>query len=189
TSGINGEGKSTIAWNLARYQARLGKKVCYLQFDHQPSTYWAEKKNKKALNDYLRGKGSIEESLETGTVDRAYAIWGEDLKEIIRSHAGEQLFQVLGQRYDLVIVDGPGIVDDDYAINLCRRVDTILYVVGSTKTKTRLVDSAMQELEQNGIVPTGIVLNRVKASYCGNDPRLAVERKRSRRWGRTEKKA
>jgi Mrp family chromosome partitioning ATPase len=180
TSGVAGEGKSTVAWNLAKYQKKLGKEVCYLQLDHQSTLYTDVSASGYTLNDFLRGQASLDQVLRQGDVDWAATEWAEDLKELLGGPNGDKLFQGLRQRYDLIVIDAPGVIDDDYAVTVCPRADALLFVVGSSKVKRPLVDTALTELEENGIQPTGIVLNRVRSTYC-NDPRLAAERKRQRR--------
>lgn len=60
-----GVGKTSIAVNIAVYLANIGKRVCLLDTDfHGPSIMTFFKPQAQWLNDYLLGKGKVEECIQ-----------------------------------------------------------------------------------------------------------------------------
>ena len=90
-----------------------------------------------------------------------------------------RLWETLNESYDLVIVDSPGLIDDDYAMNVAEFADMCVYVLNSPKTNISFVNSSLQLLGHSRIKPAGIVLNQVLPTYI-DDPRVKRQWERNR---------
>lgn len=176
------EGKSTIAYHFAKYHHRLGQKVVFVGFDYKQCQFVENQGEGHTVDDYLRGTASLDDIIRSGAPDTISIKEDAGLKELVRSAAMDSLWTELSHRYDLIVLDGPAILEDSYGVNLARRADVNIYVVGSSLIAQKIVDTGLQELESNGVVPQGLVLNRVSKTYI-DDVRIRQERKRiSRRW-------
>lgn len=174
-SSVSGEGKSCLAYNLAHYFSFLGKKVILLEFDY----------NKNPLSDplptsiepierYLNGEVPLEEIIYHGNPDRIVMMHPEPhMKELIKSQAMINLWDVLKDEYDIIIIDSPGIIEEHYAINLAAISNMTFMVVGSSQVDKAVVDESLRELDAVGIRPQGIILNRVEPIYV-DDKRYKV---------------
>lgn len=184
-----GEGKSLIAYHFATYQNRLGKKAAYLHFDQNANPFIRrEPKPKSRISDYLRGKAEFSEIIASGElVDILEAGHDPEMKELLSSESMKKLWEELGKEYDVIVVDAPGIIEDDCAINLAEQCDTSLLVVNSRKTNKSSVDACLNELDERKIEPTGLILNQIKRGYV-EDPRIQTQMGQEGLWGSKKKR-
>jgi Mrp family chromosome partitioning ATPase/capsular polysaccharide biosynthesis protein len=191
TSSLNGEGKSCLAYYLAKYYAtRLGKKTVVIEFDYHLNEFLREDLIPCAtVEKYLRGETDLSHIVEQGKPDCIKTAFDPSMKELLKSDRMAQLWKDLSEKYDVIVIDTPAIVEDDYALNLVNWVDLCVFVIGSAVVKRDHVDASFRELERRGITPCGIVLNRVVAAYI-DDVRIRAERKNlsKRLWKKVFKK-
>lgn len=168
-SSIAGEGKSTIAYHLALYYANLGKKTLLLEFDSRPNPFADETTlAPSSLEQFLQGEASIEDIIYHNAPDRLKAGDHPEMKELVKSESMKKLWDALRQSYEIIILDVPGIIEDEFAINVTGIADQCLFVVGSSKVNKNYVDASLKEFEIHGIKPSGIILNRVLPIYEDN---------------------
>lgn len=160
-----GDGKSTLAFQLALYYQRLRKKVLLLEMDPHPNLF-SDKNPPTDLGTFFEKKVDWQSLIIKGKVDQIKA-WGDDpyMKEVIKSEAMVKFLDALRQAYDLVIIDAPGLIDEHYTPNLAALSDLCLFVVGSPNSNKALVNESLVELEHAGVIPCGIVLNKVLPVY------------------------
>lgn len=160
-----GDGKSTLAYQLAQYYQRVGKKVLLLDMDPHPTSF-ANRTASLNLGEFFAKQGDWQSIVIPGQPDMIKA-WGNDpyLKEVIKSEPMLALLEDLRKRYDLVIIDAPGLIDEHYTANLAAYSDLCLFVVGSPNSTKALVNESLVELEHAGVIPCGIVLNKVLPVY------------------------
>lgn len=183
TSSIANEGKSLLAYYLARYYQTLGKKAAFLEFDHkknpfaeEPSAFFPK------IETYLRNKASLEDIIIYGKPDMAsIGSLESGMKELIKSSNMENLIAKLKNSYDIVIIDAPGIIEESYGINLAAYSHLTLFVVGSSIVTKNLIDESLLALSNYGVLPAGIILNKVPSVFLF-DERAKLEAKRSRQY-------
>lgn len=174
-----GEGKTTLATQLAQYSAERGRSTLVIYMDPRVSEHFPATKQ-KGLAEVLNGKASISEIIQEGPFYSIRLLYEDSaMKELVRSKAMSELWSSLGKQFDWIIVDAPGIIADDYAINLAKNCQVTLYVIGSSQTSKGLIDEAMKELSSAGITPQGIILNRVLPVYIEDE---RILRQLKRRW-------
>ena len=170
TSSISGEGKSTVAANLAISMALKGKKVALVDCDlRNPSLagIFRLKEKLPGLVSLLRGKCSLEETLyEVKVRDEAIGLTllpgGEResrLVEILGSEAMRSLIAALRERYDIVILDTPPSAILVDAMMLLSYVDAVTYVIMSDYARRRYIFNGVEELTSGDAPIVGCILN------------------------------
>lgn len=180
TSSIKNEGKSLIANLAAGYYSKLQKKVLLLEMDYNHS----QKNNtitSSTISDYLKNKAALDDIISKGEYDRITLTEKEPaMKELLKSKAAAQLWRYLKTKYELVIIDTPGIIEEDYTANLTEISDLSILIVGSSKVDKSTVDESLKVLNFSGSKICGILLNRISNVYI-SDKRILLETKKSQR--------
>lgn len=186
TSSRAGEGKSLLSFHFACYHHRIGLKVAYVNFDHRENSFIRRgPKPANRIEDYLKGNDiKLENLIAKGErVDILNVGFHPGMKELVKSDRMASLWEELKKEYELIVVDAPGIIEDDYAVNLAQQCDVNFFVIGSNRSSKPYVDASLEELEERRIRPTGLILNRMKRSFI-EDPRIHVQRRKHSWWGR-----
>ncbi len=169
TSSIDNEGKSCLAYHLALYFGRLGKKVILLEADYHENAF-SPKNSNHTLEQFLEGKANINEIIIPGTPNRIkVGKYHPHMKELIKTKGMADLWQSLKQNFDVIIIDAPGVIKDDYSTNLARLTDFCVFVIGSSIVDKNLVDESLTALNNSGIRPYGMVLNRIQHFYIDDE--------------------
>jgi Mrp family chromosome partitioning ATPase/uncharacterized protein involved in exopolysaccharide biosynthesis len=178
-SSQENEGKSLISYHLAKYYQRLNKKVVYLEFDHRPNPFIeAPPETFPSLETYLRGAADINDVVMHGKPDLITVRQAETkMKEFLKSPHMHTLWDKLNKDYDIVIIDAPGIIEDQYAPNLAKLCDLSVFIIGSSFVPKKILDESLKELEAMHVKLTGVILNRVLPIYIDNK-RIKLESKR-----------
>ena len=167
TSTLAGEGKTTVAINLAYALIHDGHKVVLLDADLRSQSVartLGEKPIGNGMMDCLRdSKLSILDCIRTtekgldfisgrSTEKRHYTVGLEPTRKLL---------EVLSQKYDYVVIDTPPseIVSD--AAALCRCADSVLYVIRQNYSQKSQILNAITSLHQKDVKITGIVFNGV----------------------------
>lgn len=181
TSSIDKEGKSCIAYYLANYYQKIGKKTLLIEFDPRQNPFADEAPAPAAsLENYLNNHASLNDIISHGYIDRIRLEKPDpNMKELIKSEQMVRLWNDLNKNYDIIILDAPGIIKENYALNLCAMADLCLFIIGSSQVPKNVIDESLKELNLFGIRPCGIVLNRVLPVYI-DDERIKQESKKSR---------
>ncbi len=170
TSSISGEGKSTVAANLAIAMARKGKRVILVDCDLRNPTVsqiFDLKEKYPGLVSILRGKSKLEESLvevsdHGNPIGLTLLPGGEReprLVEILSSENMEDVIKTLRGMADVVILDTPPSAMLVDAMMLVRHVDAIAYVVMSDFARRRYIFQGVEELSNAGAPIVGCILN------------------------------
>lgn len=167
TSSSAGEGKSTIALNLATAYAQAGSSVLLIDADlRNPSIHQLlELNNVEGLTNYLATTET-----KSGDVTQSCMIKNlnvitsgpipPDPVELLSGSKMAELIENANDIYDHIIIDGPpvlGLADSQVLGNLTEA--TIVTVEASKTRKTALLDS-LQRLERANANMIGTVLNR-----------------------------
>lgn len=164
-SPITGDGKTLIAYHLALYYQRLGRKVLLMEFDPNGKSFTSNS-SAGTISEYLRGKKDYKEIVHQGKPDNI-RIGADDpeMKELLRTQRMSDLWIKVKQDYQVVIIDAPGVIEEGYAANLAALTDLYVLVVGSSKSDKERVDTALRQLEFLHARPAGILLNEVPHVY------------------------
>lgn len=173
TSASPGDGKSTVAWNLATVSAKAGQKVLLLEADlRNPSLHgFAGRSRAGGLSDVLAGDHELMEAIrsvpldeeeEGSTLDVLFAGHPPpNPGQLIESDAMNQVMAEAEAEYDLLVIDTPptSIVSD--AIPIINRVSGVVLVVRVGKNTRHRLEALGDQLQNLRARMLGIVANDV----------------------------
>jgi capsular exopolysaccharide synthesis family protein len=161
-SAARGEGKTTVAANLAKSLARQGQRVAIVDLNFRSpglSTFFT-RPNSAGLSDVLQGKAEMNDVL--CDIDGIHIIFnntsGEtDVLDLLESPRMRDLLQLLTQEFAVVILDTPALGDFRDGIIASQYADFVLYVLASGTVSSTRIKGCLNQLGPRRI---GVVLNR-----------------------------
>ncbi|MBC8106757.1 MAG: polysaccharide biosynthesis tyrosine autokinase [Anaerolineae bacterium] len=167
TSPSPGEGKSTLASNLAIAMAQAGNRILLLDADFRKPTQqkvW-EIDRSIGLSNVLAGNQTLDEAI------RPTAVPGLDVlpcgpipanpSEILNSQMFADVLAEVAQRYDHVLLDSPPVMPVTDARILAASADATLLAVRAEKTQRKAAIFARDVLRSVGARLLGVVVNDV----------------------------
>ena len=172
TSSNPGEGKSTVSSNLAFILSQGGKKVIVVDADLRKPTIHKKFRidNREGLTEVLIGKRTLKDVCKKVEKDVYVITAGKKTPnpaEMVSSKAMEELIEGLSKEYDYVIIDTPPVRNINDGVILSAKVDGVILVVRSGKTKSVDVIKGYRELEKVKANIIGSVLNAVDMKRNG----------------------
>jgi capsular exopolysaccharide synthesis family protein len=169
TSATSGDGKSTVAANLAKIAAQAGQKVLLVDANlrHPQVHYAIGLVNTKGLSEVLSqgidfsevvGQALREENLFVVTAGET----PENPTKLFSSQRMENFVERTHTNYDLVIYDAPHIMGLLDTSILANRVDAVLMVAGLGKTVRPCLQQALEELKAARASVLGIVADTIE---------------------------
>lgn len=169
TSAIPGEGKSTVAANLALSLARSHRSVALIDCDmRRPTqhTIFEVTPKDRTLRDVLMERTSIDDALESVGVQNLKIIPAGtsvvNSTELLTSDQMGTLTAHLMEHFDMVILDAPATLAAPDSMVLATMADAVLLVVDPNRTTERTLVMAYEQLQSVGANIIGTVVNRVK---------------------------
>ncbi|THG87306.1 polysaccharide biosynthesis tyrosine autokinase [Pseudomonas sp. A-1] len=165
TSSVPGEGKSTVAANLAMALGQM-EKVLLIDADMRRPTL---AKNfdfavgTPGLANLIAGTAKLEECIKhVDGIDMlsAGAVPPNPL-ELLSSSRFEKVLEFLRSKYDRVVIDSPPTQAVSDATVLATHANALLYVIKSEATPVPLAQKGVGQLLQNNAPVTGVILNQV----------------------------
>jgi capsular exopolysaccharide synthesis family protein len=172
-SAIPGEGKSTLASNLAILIALAGSRVLLIDADLRRGVLHAlfELPLSPGLSDYLREEIHWRDTVKQTTVANLDVIprgkVPRQAGDLLLGSAADLLLQESIAEYDMVLWDSAPLLAADDAANLCSKVDGMLFVARVGTSSINSVRSCLEEFSQRNAKIIGIVLNAVKPHQPG----------------------
>lgn len=173
TSPGRGEGKSTIATNLAVAMAMDGKKALIVDCDLRRPTLHRKLSVSRDIGftNVVTGACSLEDAIAPTSIENLYLLPSGPIPpnptEILNSQRSRQIFSELRDMYDSIIVDCPpcvGLGDVQVVSNL---VDGLILLIAMDKTLKPHLHIAMKALTQVEAPLIGLVLNRMEIRRQG----------------------
>ena len=168
TSAHAGEGKTTIAVNLAISLAQLGRRVLLVDADmRRPSVHKYFPQNGSHLSAYLAGQGSWREMVYQTGVSGLYVLLSgprpENPAELLSSDAMEALIREATSAYSFVVLDSPPLLDVADGRILASMANATVLVVKSGGAPRQVVQFAESQVRSSGANLLGVVLNNIDA--------------------------
>lgn len=174
SSAMPGDGKSFTSINLASVYSLTGKKTVLVGFDlRKPTLLKSFDINKDiGLTSYLIGKSPLEDIIMDTGYPNLYVIPSGPIPpnpgEISSSEQVKELFEILKDKFDYIIVDSApiGVVSDNYIV--ASIADATVLMVRHEKTQRRYLKATLAEAAANGVKGMSILMNdlpRNKSSY------------------------
>ena len=167
TSSNAGEGKSTVAGNLAYTFFQNGKRVLIIDCDlRKPSLHRKfNVSNEEGLTDVLVGTSKLNNVMKK-IDDNLYLLTTGTLPpnpaEIIGSNTMENFLEQCKINFDYIILDTPPILPVTDSKLLAIKADATVVVVRSEVSKLKHVSQAFKELEKVNANIIGTILNDVE---------------------------
>jgi polysaccharide biosynthesis transport protein len=177
TSGAIGDGKTTVAWNLASAAAAPGRRVLLIEADvREPSLAAALRATpERGLSDVLAGSASLEDVVQDVAV-KSVDNGGVPARIVSVAFAGRRMtvpadvldWERLGaaikeseREYDLIVIDTAPIVSVPDAVPLLAHVRGVI-VIGRLGSTPRAALARLKEQLETVDAPTvGVVVNSV----------------------------
>jgi capsular exopolysaccharide synthesis family protein len=173
TSTNTGEGKTFCAQNLASAFSISGKKTALLGFDmRKPKlSELFNLKNETGLSNYLSNQAEFEDICYETKYDNLYIVPSGAIppnpSELISNNKTEELFKILREKFEVIIIDTPpiGLVAD--ARILMDYSDCHLYVVRANYTDKEHMGYSLNNLMLENISHMGLILNDIPLKEKG----------------------
>jgi capsular exopolysaccharide synthesis family protein len=172
TSPAPGDGKSTMASNLAITMAQAGQKTLIIDADlrkpTQHSIFEIESRD-EGLSNVLAGAMDVEDAIRPGPTSNLDVLTcGVEIPnpvEVLNSDAFAKVLREFAQRYDRIIIDSPpvGLVSDGQILSALCDV-TILVLRAETSTRRHSRQARDRLLSVGGRI-LGAVVNDVQRGY------------------------
>ena len=168
TGDMQSIGKTFNSINIASIYAFYGKKTVLLGFDLRKPKLFQEfgLNNNVGLSSFLSNKEGLDAIIQTAPmVPNLDLITSGPIPpnpaELIASEKCNELFALLKERYDYIIIDTPpvGLVTD--AFLLMRHTDVNLFIVRQGVTNKNIFGSIIKDLENRNI-EASIIINGVE---------------------------
>lgn len=166
TSANRGDGKSSVAVNLAISFAQINKKVIIMDCDMRLPTVASKIgiESKPGLSNYLVGSNDLNDMLIKRIEDKGIDVFPSgnippDPTTLLESDNMADLLSVLRKHYDYIIIDLPPLMPVSDAAILSKYVDGYLIVVRHEKSEFTKIQDTLHQLEFSGAKIIGFVYN------------------------------
>ena len=168
TSCYPNEGKSDIAFQLAKEIGNMNKKVLFVDADIRKSSMmnrYQVKSRVSGLSQYLSGQVGRNEIFYNTNFPNLDIIFAGPMapnpSELLEQASFEALMEFERSFYDYVIVDTPPIGNLIDAAVVAKQCDGAILVIESGAVSRRVAEKAKEQLEKSGCRVLGAVLNKV----------------------------
>ncbi|MGF1588226.1 MAG: GumC family protein [Pleurocapsa sp.] len=175
TSAASGEGKSTVALNLARATASLGRRVLLVDADVRSKVRLTESlglKSEIGLKNILNQNSpslALEQIIKKSPLEDNLDVLTSGCDELMSSESSRllasgqmyQLMEELKSNYDLVIYDLCAVVGYADVNLLAAKTDGVVLVTALGKIDKTLLSKAINQLKMCNVPILGIAVNNI----------------------------
>ncbi len=170
TSAQRGEGKSTVAANLAVTIAQSGRRVVVVDCDMRLPTMHKifELPNRRGLTSVLTKEVELDEAISYSTFPRLHVLTSGPLPpnptELLGSPRMAALVQELQKEFDYVVLDTPAILSVADAAVVVPLADTVIWVVTRAQTRRDDIETVRRQLVNVRAKSVEVVVNKAEES-------------------------
>jgi capsular exopolysaccharide synthesis family protein len=173
TSAAPGEGKSTVAYNLADAAASMGTKTLLIEADLRRPSLGHGRAPGRGLGDVLIGACDASTAIQSVAVANGRNGSAHEARldvlladgappnpaELLESVAMQELLEWSSSQYELVVIDTPPLTVVSDAIPLLRKVDGVLVVSRFGSSTLNAAERLRERLASLGAPTLGVVGN------------------------------
>ncbi|MBD3390880.1 MAG: polysaccharide biosynthesis tyrosine autokinase [Chitinivibrionales bacterium] len=169
-SAVKGEGKTTLAFNLALTFAMDGKKVILVDGDLRRSQihHFLDVGKELGFYEYLKGDKSLTDIIKSTRHENLHVITSGERPhnpaELLGTTRFDHMLAEIRHMADIVIYDSPAILPVSDSIIMAPKMDACLMVVRTLWTPMRAAKQARSQLKRIGTKILGCILNGVPHS-------------------------
>lgn len=170
TSANMGEGKTTVAINLATAFAQSGKQVLLVDTDmRRPMLHTLlEVDGSRGLSNMIVRGREEEQYIRSTLIPNLRVMTAGRLPpnpaELLGSERMREVMAWLKEQADYVVFDSPPVLAVTDSVVLSRLVDTTLFVTSMGHTRISDLETAVSHIQAVDSPISGVILNRVKAN-------------------------
>ena len=191
TSSVPGEGRTTIAGNLAFCLSENGNKVLIVDCDlRRPSLHKKFRlSNLKGITDCLIDKDNLKDSIQELSSKLSVISAGTihpNPAEILDSRNFEKFLKDIRIDYDYIILDTPPLLAVTDASILAGKADATIMVVKYGKTREKILNLGYRELTKVNAKLVGSILNsydvkRIDSYYNYSEEKRGFLKRKSKK--------
>ncbi len=167
TSPVPGDGKSTLAANLAVTMAQSGRRVLLMDCDFRRPrvSKLFGMRDEIGITSVIAGKAELIDVVQTSSIENlsilACGKKPANPAELLSSARFDELLQVIREKYDFVVIDTPPLLAVSDPANVAARVDGVLLCLRLRRNLKPLAGRATQMLQSLNANVLGVVVNGV----------------------------
>ena len=167
TSPVAGDGKSTLAGNLAVAIAHSGKRVLLVDADlRRPTVHKVFGiSNKNGVSTVVSGTCPLHEATHDTEVENLSILTcgprPDNPSEMLLSPEFEQLLEYVRAAFDFVVIDSPPVLAVTDPASVAARADGVIVTLRLAKRSRDLAKRAVDQLQNVGANILGVVVNGV----------------------------
>ncbi len=173
TSSMPAEGKTFTAMNLASAYSLMGKKTVLVGFDLRKPRIFDDFgiSNDQGVSTWLIGKDNLDDIIKTTNHPNLSIIPAGPIppnpSELTSSSKTDELFNLLKERFDYIIIDSPPIGTVSDTFHLAMIADTCLIIVRQNKTLKYLLEGTVKDMKISNIKSVSLVVNDIGSEGKG----------------------
>ncbi len=173
TSSVPGEGKTTLAINLAHSIGQMKRTVLIDADMRRPMVHKAKSIEKvhPGLSSLIAGEVSLEQVIDRQQGEELHIIHAGVIPpnplELLSSKRFKDLIKHLKSLYDVVVIDSTPTLAVSDALVVSQLADAVLYVIRADATPYQAAEQGAKRLRRADVPLLGVVLNQVAASGKG----------------------
>ena len=168
TSPAAGDGKSTLAVNLAVSLAQSGKSTILVESDfRRPSVHrMTGVSNEMGIVEVLRGQAELADVIQSTEVEEFYVLpcghRPRNPSELLTRPEYEELLDVLRQKFDYIVVDSPPVLVVTDPSSVAPRVDAVIVCMRLSRHTRDFGRRTLDQLRDVGANVVGLAVNGVE---------------------------
>jgi tyrosine-protein kinase Etk/Wzc len=173
TSSMPAEGKTFTAMNLASAYSLMGKKTVLVGFDLRKPKIFDDFgiSNDMGVSTWLIGKDKLDDIIKATDHENLSVIPAGPVppnpSELTSSSKTDELFNLLKERFDYIIIDSPPIGSVSDTFHLATMADTSIIIVRQNKTIKYLLEGTVKDMITSDIKSITLVVNDIGSKGKG----------------------
>jgi succinoglycan biosynthesis transport protein ExoP len=174
TSAVSGEGKTTLASNLAMSLARAGRRTLLVDCDlRRPAAHQLfEQTLQPGFSEVVLQEVELPDAVRPTTADPNLFLlpagqWDREVVQELAKSGVTSIFEKLRSEFDFIVVDSHPVLPATDSLLIAQQVDAVILSLMRDVSQMHLVHDACQQLSTLGIRLFGAVVNGVPVKIYG----------------------